>query len=171
MTQRITLADNIPEWLDEKRVSILLVLSGVILMVLSVFLWIHVEDWLFRRNAILYNLPIALYCMFWCNELSRNRHTIPLSCFLLDIIVVAIAILRGYSSFGVLLFSGHVLFLVYAGCGCWQNRFLRYGSLLILIQVAYWKFVLWNDWRSFTLGIVVGLIIHGLNRYLRNKKV
>lgn len=168
MTFKGTIADVIPQWLSVKRTSMLLLSSAVILVFTAVLMWINVDNWLFRQNAILYNLPIALYCFFWLNELSRNRNTIPIYCFLIDICVVVLSITRGYSSFDVLLFSGHALFIVYAGLGWWYNRWLRYGSILILMQVAYWKFIIWNDSRSFIIGIAVAYLALTLRRHLHH---
>lgn len=77
--------------------------------------------------------------------------------------------LRGYSSFGILLFSGHTLFLVYTGIGWWTNRFVRYSALLICLQVMYWKFVIWGDWHSFLFGIFFALFALSLRRQLEGK--
>lgn len=117
MTFKDTIADVIPQWLSIKRTSMLLLSCAIILVFTAVLMWINVDNWLFRQNAILYNLPIALYCFLWFNELSRSRSIIPIYCFLIDICVVVLSITRSYSSFGVLLFSGHALFIVYAGLG------------------------------------------------------
>ena len=119
------LQDIIPRGFTKQRVRQLLVGAAFILTAEAVYMWLQVDDWSFRQNTIMYNLPIALYCIYWFESLSQCRASVPLLCFIVDVCVVILSMLRGYSSFGILLFSGHTLFLVYTGTGWWTNRFVR----------------------------------------------
>ncbi len=163
------LQDIIPRGFTKQRVRQLLVGAAFILTAEAVYMWLQVDDWSFRQNTIMYNLPIALYCIFWFESLSQCRASVPLLCFIVDVCVVILSMLRGYSSFGILLFSGHTLFLVYTGIGWWTNRFVRYSALLICLQVMYWKFVIWGDWHSFLFGIFFALFALSLRRQLEGK--
>ncbi|HRE58224.1 MAG TPA: hypothetical protein PLW09_10430 [Candidatus Kapabacteria bacterium] len=163
---RITFADILPRWLTIPRMRMLLFCSAVVILARAIYMWVNVDEWLFRRDSILYNIPIELYCVLWFNEISHRRNAIPLICFLIDMSVILLSILRGYDSFGVLLFSGHTLFLAYTCYGWWYNPWLRYSSLLILVQVVYWKYILWGDWHSFMFGLCLAFIAHILRQKL-----
>lgn len=167
-----TLDNVLPQWLNKNRVKILLIVSAIALLSLSIFLWIQIEDWTFRQNTLLYNIPIALYCMLWCNILSQYRQSTPLVCFFLDLSIFVLSIVRGYSSFGILLYSGHTLFLVYTGVGWWFNRPIRYTALIICLQVIYWKWIIWDDHQSFFIGILFALPIVLLRKkFQKNSKI
>ncbi len=164
-----TLQDIIPHRLNKQRVRQILVIAAFILTADAVYMWLQVDDWSFRQNTIIYNLPIALYCIFWFESLSQCRASVPLLCFIMDVCVVILSMLRGYSSFGILLFSGHTLFLIYTGIGWWTNPIIRYSAILICLQVMYWKFVIWSDWHSFLFGVFFALLALSLRRRWGNR--
>lgn len=164
-----TVDDIVPQWLNKKRVNVLLIVSAIVLLSLSISLWIQIEDWTFRQNTLLYNVPIGLYCMLWCAMLSQYRQATPPVCFFLDLSIFVLSILRGYSSFGILLYSGHTLFLVYTGVGWWFNPPIRYTALMLCLQVIYWKWIIWDDHQSFYMGLLFALPIVLLRKKFMRK--
>jgi hypothetical protein len=82
----------------------------------------------------------------------------------IDLLVVVIALLRAVSP--IPLISGHALFLSYALVTT-QTRVARWTAALVLLQVAYFKLAIWQDWTLFG-GIALGLLAAALERYGRS---
>ena len=111
------------------------------------------REWPAQRFVIFYLAPIVFAFFFWCSVRVRvgweSRRLIAL-----DMAVVAVSAIR---FFGLLPASGHMLFSVYSGL---TTREWRYGlvALVLAAVTTYFKLMIWEDARSWWLGLLFGLV-------------
>lgn len=109
------------------------------------------------RFFLLYVAPMLIATPIWLRlrlaegPLSFSRR------WLLDAVVVFVSALRGIGVPG-LPFSGHTLFLTYSGIVT-PHRGYRVLALLLMLETTVFKLWLWQDPKSWSLGIAAGILL------------
>jgi hypothetical protein len=115
-----------------------------------------VEGWDAKRFLLLYTAPFFpaffLWARRWLEEVEQQRP----AALVVDAMAVVLAATRMMGTW--LPVSGHMLFYTYAGLTT-RSRVLRVLIGVLTAIAAWFKLVLWGDWRSFALGIATGLAL------------
>lgn len=118
-----------------------------------------VDGWEAKRFLLLYMAPFFpaffLWSRRWLNEIEQHRP----GALAVDAVAVVLAATRMLGTW--LPFSGHMLFYAYAGLTT-RSRVLQVLIGGLAAVAAWFKLVLWDDWRSFGLGIAAGLALAAL---------
>jgi hypothetical protein len=114
------------------------------------------DGWEAKRFLLLYMAPFFpaffLWARWWMDEIEQ-RHPAVL---VVDAVAVVLAATRMTGTW--LPFSGHMLFYAYAGLTT-RARALQLLIGGLAVAAGWFKLVLWDDWRSFGLGIAAGLAL------------
>lgn len=115
-----------------------------------------VDGWEAKRFLLLYMAPFFPAFFLWArgrlDEIERQRP----AALAVDVVAVVLAATRMTGTW--LPFSGHMLFYTYAGLTTRSRALqLRIGGLAAV--AAWFKLVVWDDWRSFGPGIATGLAL------------
>jgi hypothetical protein len=116
-------------------------------------------SWPAARFLVAYVAPMCVAVPWWVRERLRAFAQAPWISpgrLLLDASVVVLAIAR----FGIgetLPFSGHMLFLSYSFLTT-SARSYRLAALAFLIETTIFKLLVWQDARSWAVGLVLGLV-------------
>lgn len=112
-------------------------------------------------NQYYYVVPIVVpFIIFLLNRVEKFRQR-TLAQWIIDLAVVLTAMWRVIGDIPFV--SGHTLFLIY----CIFTLNLNIGRILatiVMIEVLYLKFFVWNDWISATTGIILGTIAAIINK-------
>jgi hypothetical protein len=120
-------------------------------------------SWPAARFLLAYVAPMCSAVPWWARERLRAVAQAPGTTagrLMLDTAVVGLAIAR----FGIgelLPFSGHMLFLGYSLLTT-SARGYRLAALALLIETTIFKLVVWQDIRSWVIGLVLGLVAAAL---------
>jgi hypothetical protein len=118
-----------------------------------------VDGWEAKRFLVLYMAPffpaIFLWAWRWLNEIEQQRP----AALAVDAVAVLLAATRMIGLW--LPASGHMLFYAYAGLTT-RSRALQVLIGALAATAAWFKIVLWADWRSFGFGIASGLALAAL---------
>jgi len=144
-----------------KPLGILLILSGVVLFCLLLFRDLYSADWMDKKVSIFYNIPMIFIFFLWLNYKIQEKEIVYLKVIGVDLIVLFFTLVR---LFGLMYHSGHVLFLLYSFLTT-ENKFYRIICFIMLLVTAYFKFFIWSDFITPTVGIVMALIFV----WLRNR--
>ena len=139
-----------------RRLRVLLLWAAIVCPLVPLVAALFVGGWPSRRFLGLYVTPLFVIGPLWLRERLRER---PLRAGLpwaIDLTVFALAVLR-FATGNVLPFSGHMLFLTYTLIVT-RAAWYRALALAIALETAWFKLLLWHDWRSFTLGIAGGAL-------------
>ncbi len=101
-----------------------------------------------------YFVPITVPFVAYAFDRAARWRSITWRAWAIEVPVIALALSRGV--WPVPFVSGHALFLSYAMLAC-ESRLARILAALVMLQVAYIKIFLWQDW-SLVAGIVVGAV-------------
>lgn len=106
-------------------------------------------------NQYYYVVPIVIsFVIFLLNRFENFRQK-TLTQWIVDFMVVLTAMWRVIGD--VPYVSGHTLFLTY--CILTLNLDIgRIFTAIVMFEVLYLKFFVWNDWISAIIGIVLGTI-------------
>lgn len=106
-------------------------------------------------NQYYYVVPIVIsFVIFLLNHFENFRQK-TLTQWIVDFMVVLTAMWRVIGD--VPYVSGHTLFLTY--CILTLNLDIgRIFTAIVMFEVLYLKFFVWNDWISAIIGIVLGTI-------------
>jgi hypothetical protein len=137
---------------------------GVMVIVL-VAITLRSGDWTAQRFLLVYFAPVLAYGAAWLRERLARIGQIALPVFATDAFVFAAGALRAAGGWGVLPYSGHMLFLSYA-VATPGPRSLRLIALVLIAMTSWFKLVLWHDLRSWSLGLAIGLGLAGLRPLL-----
>ena len=122
-------------------------------MILSIFGSLYKNSWEGTRFILIYMLPILLIVHYWIYlRISKSNYLISYH-FVLDALVFTLGLLR---FLGLFPFSGHMLFLVYSVFTT-QNRIYQLLAVILIIETTYFKLILWQDFNSWILGIIVSV--------------
>jgi hypothetical protein len=128
--------------------TVLTVSVGAVLLFAVVAHWRFDGD--FEALLVYYFAPIgAPFVAFLFDRAEKPRFIL----WWLDASVIVLSLARGLVE--VPLISGHALFLTYALLTT-RTRVARLTALVILLQVAYLKLLVWQD-LTFFGGMVVGI--------------
>jgi hypothetical protein len=108
-----------------------------------------------RIHHLIYMTPIAVPFVAFTLERMENLWTLKWCPFLLDALVVALALSRVF--YPVPFISGHVLFLTYALLAV-RQRVSRVFAALVLLQTLVLKVFFWHDLHTPLGGIILGLL-------------
>lgn len=109
-----------------------------------------------KRFLILYIAPLFLAAPLWI-RIRLETPPRPASYSLaLDVGVFLLSFLR-FVTGHFLPFSGHMLFLTYSGLTTPRIGY-RLIAVALLIETTIFKFWVWHDPRSWSLGLVIGLL-------------
>ena len=114
-----------------------------------------------QRFLILYVAPLFLYGAEWVRERMVRFAARGGAETMVDAAAFLAGALRIAGGWGVLPYSGHMLFLTYAAVAP-GSRTLRLLALPLLAMTTLFKLVLWNDPRSWSLGVIAGLLLAGV---------
>ena len=106
---------------------------------------------------LFYVLPMLVAAPFWLRLRVGERSLSFSGRWLLDGLVIFLSALRGLGVPG-LPFSGHTLFLTYSGIVT-PHRGYRILALLLMLETTVFKLWLWQDPRSWSLGIAAGVVL------------
>jgi hypothetical protein len=99
--------------------------------------------------------PLFLFGAAWAREQLRTASDTPPLILLLRAVVFATGGLRIGGGWGVLPYSGHMLFLTFVILASGERRF-RWLALVLAAMTTWFKLILWHDWRTWALGVGVG---------------
>jgi hypothetical protein len=116
------------------------------------------DDWSAQRFLLVYVAPLFLFGAMWARDRLAVLDTLAPSVVALDALVFAAGALRIAGGWGVLPYSGHMLFLSYAAATPGRPG-LRLAALALIAMTTWFKLVLWHDPRSWLLGLVAGLAL------------
>jgi hypothetical protein len=123
------------------------------------------DDWPAQRFLLVYFAPLLAYGARWIRDrLAHIDHVAP-TLLATDAFAFAAGALRAAGGWGVLPYSGHMLFLSYAAAAP-GPRSLRLVALGLIAMTSWFKLVLWHDVRSWSLGLAIGLTLAGLRLLL-----
>lgn len=118
-----------------------------------------VDGWEAKRFLLCYMAPFFpaffLWTRCWLDEIEQQRP----AALVVDVVAVVLAATRMMGTW--LPVSGHMLFYAYAGLTT-RSRALQVLIGGLAATAAWFKLVLWDDWRSFALGIAAGLVLAAL---------
>ena len=104
---------------------------------------------------LFYVVPIVIpFVAFLFDRAERLRRFSTLL-FVVDALVVGTALGRVVGN--VPFVSGHTLFLTYCLFST-RSRVARVTAAIVLLQVIYLKYFVWQDWITSTSGIVLGAL-------------
>ncbi len=103
---------------------------------------------------LIYFAPIVFPFVTFLLERARSiRLTTPLS-YVPDSIVGVLAMWRVIGDVPII--SGHALFLSYAALTC-RTRITRFAAILVLLETAWLKLIVWHEAASIASGVALGL--------------
>lgn len=122
-------------------------------------------------SQYVYVVPIVVPFIAFLFDRAAGIRELGPSAYLVDALVMGMAMMRVVSTLPFI--SGHALFLTYA--------IIRPGSLvtritatLVMLEVVYLKFFVWNDWITPLTGILLGsvaaLIVHRLSSFRKKSE-
>ena len=122
-------------------------------------------DWPAQRFLLVYFAPVLAYGAAWLRERLAHIDRIAPPLLAIDAFAFAAGALRAAGGWGVLPYSGHMLFLSYA-VATPGPRSLRLIALALVAMTSWFKLVLWHDVRSWSLGLALGLMLASLRMIL-----
>jgi len=135
--------------------------SVAFMMVVLVAIVLRSEDWPAQRFLLVYVAPLFAYGAAWARDrLARIERDVT-TVLAIDALAFAAGALRIAGGWGVLPYSGHMLFLTYA-VATPSTRWLRLIALGLIGMTSYFKLVLWHDARTWSLGLAAGLALAAL---------
>jgi len=120
---------------------------------------VMVDGWEAKRFLLLYMAPFFPAFFLWARHWVDQIEQQPPAVLAVDVVAVILAATRMMGTW--LPVSGHMLFYTYAGLTT-GSRALRVLIGALAAVAAWFKLVLWGDWRSFVLGIAAGLALAAL---------
>ena len=144
-----------------KPLGTLLILSGVVLSCLLLFRDLYSADWMDKKVSIFYNIPMIFIFFLWLNYKIKEKEIVHLQIIFIDLAVLFFVSVR---LFGLMYHSGHVLFLLYSFLTT-ESKFYRIICFIMLLVTAYFKFFIWSDFITPTVGTFMALIFV----WLRNR--
>ena len=142
---------------------------GVMLIVL-VAITLRNGDWPAQRFLLVYFAPVLAFGAAWARDRLASIDRAAPTLLAIDAFAFAAGALRAAGGWGVLPYSGHMLFLSYAVATPGPRSF-RLLALGLVAMTSWFKLVLWHDVRSWSLGLTIGLALAGLRAILGRGRV
>lgn len=124
-----------------------------------------------RPHLFWYDVPILAPFVAFVFERARAHWQGGAPPIILDLVFVGIALTR--AALPIPWYSGHAFFLTYAGLTS-TTWFVRFAALVVLLEVAWFKIVIWNFDPTLLGGIALGacgaLYVRKRARLFRRKK-
>lgn len=143
--------------------------AGVAVMVVALIAIILRDgDWPAQRFLLVYFAPLLAYGAAWIRDRLAHVDRIAPALLAIDAFAFTAGALRAAGGWGVLPYSGHMLFLSYAAASP-GPRSLRIIAVGLIAMTTWFKLVLWHDVRSWSLGVAIGLALVGLRSFLARR--
>jgi len=114
-------------------------------------------QWPEQRFLLLYMAPLFAFGAAWARTtLYTIDHAEP-RVVLVDGLAFVAGGIRVGGGWGVLPYSGHMLFLTFVALTTDDRRF-RWTALVLLALTSWFKLALWHDWLSLSLGVMLGVL-------------
>ena len=152
-----------------RTIDRVLVFAGVILPAgaVAIAVILYRGDWPTQRFLIIYMAPLFAFGAGWARRRLRILPSLPPTVVALDAVAFVAGGLRAGGGWGLLPYSGHMLFLIFVVFGVHQGRF-RWSALALAAMTTWFKLVVWHDWQTWTLGLLAGVALatvqHIVNR-------
>lgn len=126
---------------------------------------LHAGDWPAQRFFIGYTAPLLALGPAWLRRRLAGVGERPSAADRVDVLAFAAGAARSGGGWGVLPYSGHMLFLTYVlltGPG----RGFRLVATVLLATTTWFKLALWDDPYSWALGIAIGGVLVAVRTYV-----
>jgi hypothetical protein len=133
-----------------------------------VAIFVRDGDWPAQRFLLVYFAPMLAYGAAWARDRLAHIDQVAPVLSAVDAFAFAAGALRAAGGWGILPYSGHMLFLSYAAAAP-GPRPLRVIALALIAMTSYFKLVLWHDARTWSLGLVAGLTLAALRAILARR--
>jgi hypothetical protein len=120
-----------------------------------------VDGWAARRFLLLYVAPFFVAFFLWARIRLGRMEADRLGALAVDAVAVVLGAVRFAGPY--VPFSGHMLFFTYAGLTTPPTAF-RLLVLLLAAETTWFKLALWDDPRSWALGIAAGAALAAARR-------
>lgn len=146
----------LPRWVrtDPECISRLLLWSAWLLVFPTAAAAFFLPTWEAQQFVLFYLAPTVPAILLWARERVRHQESYTKVALRLDLIVFLLAAVRTLT--GALPFSGHMLFLTYVLLSVSSPAY-RLLALALWVETAYFKLVLWDDPRSWSIGFLFGI--------------
>jgi hypothetical protein len=129
--------------------------SAIVLPTMAITSAPFVRGWPAQRFLAFYVAPLLLAAPIWVQLRIGESGPAMTKMVVVDGAVILFSFLR--FAFGAILpFSGHMLFLTYSVVTTSQ-RWYRWLALALIVETTFFKLWLWEDARSWLLGLFIGL--------------
>lgn len=118
-----------------------------------------------RWFLLIYIAPLLLAGAYWANLRLTHLEALTDSLLVLEVVVFLAAGLRLFGGWGVLPYSGHMLFLTYS-IGATARPTVRLALATLLIMTTIYKLGYSHDPLSWGWGLGLGLLASGVRIYL-----
>ena len=106
-------------------------------------------------GSFFYVVPIVVPFVAFLFDRAERLREIKAIRLIMDLLIIGLAIGRVVSH--VPLISGHTLFLSYALLSS-RSMIVIVSASLVMLQVIYLKYFVWNDFVTSTIGILLGCL-------------
>lgn len=148
-------ADAIPLRLSLPFVRRSLLWVAIVLPLAALAAGAREPDWPAQRFWALYVAPLFCAAPLWVRLRVAEARRLDWRAAL-DATVLGLSFARFLAS-GLLPFSGHMLFLTYSAIATTSFRY-RVLAAVLIAETTFFKFWIWKDWRSWLIGLALGII-------------
>ena len=101
--------------------------------------------------------PLFAFGAAWAGAVLSTIDRVEPRVLLVDGLAFFAGAIRAWGGWGVLPYSGHMLFLTFVALTAGDRGF-RWTALVLLAVSSWFKLALWHDWRSWSLGVTLGVM-------------
>ena len=151
---------RIPSPSHRRLLDRLLLIAGIGIPLMSAALALtrHRGDWPAQRFLLVYTAPMFAFGAWWARGMLSSVGSAPARVLMIDALAFAAGGIRVAGGWGVIPYSGHVLFLTFVLLST-SDRVFRWSAIALLVVATWFKLALWNDWRSWSLGLMLGMLL------------
>jgi hypothetical protein len=118
----------------------------------------HRGDWPAQRFLIVYMAPMFAFGAWWARDLLSRVGSAPARVLVIDALAFVAGGIRVAGGWGIIPYSGHVLFLTFVAISS-NHRTILWSAIGLLVVASWFKLSLWNDCRSWSLGLMLGVLL------------
>jgi hypothetical protein len=141
---------------------------GLPLLLFALAIGPYGDDAAAQRFLVVYMAPMITFGGVWARRWLAGLDEMSAATVRLDVLTFVAAGLRAIGSWGVLAYSGHMLFLTYALLVT-PGRGLRLAALALLGLTTWFKLAVWGDWTSWMLGLSGGIALAAARELLARR--